>query len=176
MLMNSCSDPVTSCWSIAGAPAHEFPPAPTAAARSLRSILDPRSGRAWHLYRDFRGLSLCPSVWRDSGCKAHFILWRDRLIWCGRPGAGSHEPVYDEAIEARVLAAIDCRFRTAEEIAFSLNEVPWEISRTAERLVAKGAAELLRTDDHRMLRRASSAETEKGDTEVQVMPGTGSGR
>src|SRR2546426_1045042 len=38
--------------------------------------LDSRAGPAWEMYGTSRRPSLFPSVWRDSGCKSHFILWR----------------------------------------------------------------------------------------------------
>src|SRR5437867_10955077 len=44
--------------------------------------LDDRVGPAWRLYRDKRGLTLFPSVWRDSGCRSHFIVWHDTILMC----------------------------------------------------------------------------------------------
>jgi hypothetical protein len=44
--------------------------------------LDPRTGKAWRLRQDRFGVTLLPSVWRTSGCKSHFILWRNAVWWC----------------------------------------------------------------------------------------------
>ena len=42
--------------------------------------VDPRSGKAWRLYQDNRlGITLYPSVWRDTGCESHFIVWRGQI-------------------------------------------------------------------------------------------------
>src|SRR3954466_5762253 len=46
--------------------------------------LDRRAGKAWSFYKDKRGLSLFPSVWRDTGCGAHFILWANTIFWTDR--------------------------------------------------------------------------------------------
>jgi hypothetical protein len=56
--------------------------------------LEPRSGKAWRLYRQGDSISLFPSVWRDNGCRAHFVLWHDRLLWCGPRVQGGEEPPY----------------------------------------------------------------------------------
>lgn len=44
--------------------------------------LDRAVGPAWRLRRDSDGLSLFPSVWRTSGCRSHFVVWRSRVWWC----------------------------------------------------------------------------------------------
>lgn len=45
--------------------------------------VDPSAGQAWRLREDEGGgITLMPSVWRSSGCYAHFILWRSRVWWC----------------------------------------------------------------------------------------------
>jgi hypothetical protein len=43
--------------------------------------LDPRTGPAWRTYQTARGFTLFPSIWRESGCKSHFIIWEDRILW-----------------------------------------------------------------------------------------------
>src|SRR6185437_1486385 len=103
---------------------------------------DARAGKAWRL--DMRGgvPTLYPSVWREGGCGSHFIVWRGRILWCDRYEAGNAEPDYDAGLEARVLKALaPGTFRRAEEIASELDEIPWEVSRVARRLVRQGLAE-----------------------------------
>lgn len=115
---------------------------PDGCGETLVVNLDKRAGKAWRL--DLRGgvPTLYPSVWRDGGCGSHFIIWRGRILWCDHHTAGNVEPEYDVALEARVLAALDPReFRSAENIAWELDEIPWEVSRAARRLVSRGAAE-----------------------------------
>ena len=45
--------------------------------------LDPAAGPAWRHRVDGEQLTLMPSVWRDSGCDSHFVLWRNEIYWCG---------------------------------------------------------------------------------------------
>jgi len=55
--------------------------------------LDDRAGKAWRIYRNRgKGLTLFPSVWRDTGCGSHFIIWRDRILLFGQG-----EEVLDES-------------------------------------------------------------------------------
>jgi hypothetical protein len=45
--------------------------------------VDPDAGRAWRLREGENGdVTLMPSVWRSTGCHAHFIVWRSRISWC----------------------------------------------------------------------------------------------
>lgn len=45
--------------------------------------VDPAAGRAWRLREWGEGeVTLLPSVWRSTGCQAHFIVWRSRISWC----------------------------------------------------------------------------------------------
>jgi uncharacterized protein DUF6527 len=46
--------------------------------------LDPRTDKAWRIYRSEKGLTLFPSVWRDTGCQSHFVLWNDVISWMDR--------------------------------------------------------------------------------------------
>ncbi len=68
--------------------------------------LDDRAGKAWLLDERRGKLSLYPSVWREDGCRSHFILWSDYLIWIGRFEARNDEPAYDAALEQRALALL----------------------------------------------------------------------
>lgn len=122
---------------------------------SLLTInLDPRSGKAWRLYRRGDEITLHPSIWRDNGCEAHFVLWRNRLLWCGPRLQGGDEPPYETQLEAAVHAALTNEHRSADEIADALGEIPWEVSRVAERLVKAGKAKLKRVDGAKFFRQA----------------------
>lgn len=115
---------------------------PDGCGQTLVVNLDNRAGKAWRL--DMRGGSptLYPSVWRDGGCGSHFIVWRGRILWCDRYMEGNLEPDYDVALEAQVMKALRPNdFRHAEDIAWELDEIPWEVSRAARRLVVRGVAE-----------------------------------
>jgi hypothetical protein len=45
--------------------------------------LDSRAGPAWRVKLSEGRVSLLPSVWRDSGCGSHFIVWESEVWWCG---------------------------------------------------------------------------------------------
>src|SRR5205814_291355 len=46
--------------------------------------LDKRAGKAWRLYGDAHApVTLFPSVWRDTGCESHFIIWRGEILLFG---------------------------------------------------------------------------------------------
>jgi len=99
--------------------------------------LDIRSGKAWSLYRRQDKISLYPSVWRDSGCESHFIVWKNRIIWfdedwwiddASRDDLGNRIlPLIpeDEAIHFR-------------DVADMLDEIPWTILSGCRQLVRNG--------------------------------------
>jgi len=52
----------------------------------------PDDSPRWALTEEAGGPTLCPSVWRTSGCRSHFVLRRGEIIWCrGRNGILSTE-------------------------------------------------------------------------------------
>jgi hypothetical protein len=61
--------------------------------------LDPRTGLAWRLRIDEGGATLMPSVWRTTGCRSHFIVWRSGIWWCRFRGEDLSED--DEASSDR---------------------------------------------------------------------------
>lgn len=110
--------------------------------------VDPRAGRAWRIYRRKNGLSIFPSVWRDIGCKSHFIVWRDRILWCGWP----EDPLQrvSATIEAdRILASYRRHdtFTSFRTVADELDEVPWEVLRVSRLLVRSGVLEESNSQD-----------------------------
>jgi hypothetical protein len=112
---------------------------PDGCGEILTINLDPRAGKAWRLYREPHGTSLFPSVWRDSGCKSHFIIWRSHIYWCDY----DDEPMDDhnESLERRVAAHLQPTFRAYADIAQELDEIPWAVLVACVRLVKRGAAE-----------------------------------
>jgi hypothetical protein len=107
--------------------------------------LDPRVGPAWRLYgnRGF-GLSLFPSVRRESGCLSHFVIWRDRIFIFGR-----NEDDLDTSPQAEETTQFidDVRGRLPEtelvsfsEIAQTLDVVPWDVLMVCRRLTRMGFA------------------------------------
>jgi hypothetical protein len=99
--------------------------------------LDDRVGFPWRLYQDSRGLTLFPSVWRESGCRSHFIVWHDAVLMCG--GIWTAEEPTDQSFEERVLALIPTdRCRSFDEMAYSIGAIPWSVLATCRKLARQG--------------------------------------
>lgn len=114
---------------------------PDGCGERLTINVDERAGPAWDVFNGPKGFSLFPSVWRDSGCKSHFIVWRDVLIWCDRFEHGNREPrIADAGLEERVLMRLSSQLQSYRTIALELGEVPWDVSRACRSLVRRGMA------------------------------------
>jgi Family of unknown function (DUF6527) len=107
--------------------------------------LDPRSGPAWRFYGgDRTGISVFPSVWRTSGCRSHYVIWRDRILLFG-----ANEDYFDSASDADAqVATVDAIWKLLPDsglvsfvdIANALDAVPWDIQAVCRRLVREGSA------------------------------------
>lgn len=117
---------------------------PDGCGERLTVNLDPATGPAWRLYETERGLTLFPSVWRESGCGSHFIVWHNEIIWCDRWENPGREPPPDPLaaqLNERVLARLGADFRAFAVIAAELGEIPWEVLRACRGLVRVSLAE-----------------------------------
>lgn len=106
--------------------------------------LDARSGKAWRLYQSpSAGLTLFPSVWRDTGCESHFIIWRDKILMFGVGSGGGRSPrdsIDLETLARRVLEAWpEGSLVSYVEVADKLREIPWDIQEACKYLVNAGA-------------------------------------
>jgi Family of unknown function (DUF6527) len=110
---------------------------PCGCGEELVINLDERVGPAWHLYRDERGLTLYPSVWRESGCRSHFVIWHDALFLC--EGDWRVDEPTDPHFEERVLAHLPKdQLRSFEETAFSIGAIPWSVLAACRELARRG--------------------------------------
>lgn len=110
---------------------------PDGCGEKLTINLDQRAGPAWRFFLADGG-SLFPSVWRDTGCKSHFILWRARIYWCDRrDGLEAADP----SLIARVYAQLNTQLTDYVIIAQALEEVPWAVLSACDMLCAAGRAE-----------------------------------
>jgi hypothetical protein len=106
--------------------------------------LDERAGPAWEFYDDqINGLSVFPSIWRDTGCKSHFIVWYGR-IWLF-DGSGEDGPNIPESVQQqlfakvqRILSATPIHFR---DIARITGAVPWDVQYVCRQLARAGYAQ-----------------------------------
>lgn len=94
--------------------------------------LDQRAGKAWRIYeRNKGGLTLFPSVWRDTGCQSHFIVWRGRISLYGKWEDGdvlsAFQPDQD-ALLRKVRAAWPVQGWTHYvNVADDIDEIPWDV-------------------------------------------------
>lgn len=110
---------------------------PDGCKEQLTINLDRRAGAAWRYYRDGADVSLFPSVWRDTGCKSHFIVWRSRIYWCDHHD--ELETPMDDVVE-HVRAALTRDFVLYVDLADQLGLVPWAVLSACNRLCRQGAA------------------------------------
>jgi hypothetical protein len=88
------------------------------------------------------GVTLLPSVWRDSGCKSHFIVWHDTILWCDWHIEAEMEPEnLTPELDGRVFEVLNDQFVPFAELAQQLNVIPWEVARVCRILKARGLAE-----------------------------------
>lgn len=113
---------------------------PDGCGETLTINLDRRTGPAWKKFQRNGALTVYPSVWRESGCRAHFIIWKNRILWCGR----SEEPtaeLTDEELTTLTLAKLStARYVHYELIAEALDAIPWDVYWVCKELVRLGCA------------------------------------
>jgi hypothetical protein len=117
---------------------------PCGCGAELPVNLDRRAGPAWRVYQSSKGTSVYPSVWRDTDCKSHFIIWRDSILLLGTGDRGwwtdEAEKGEDELLQ-RVVEALSDREQSAEEISDQIPESePWDVLRCCRRLCLQGKA------------------------------------
>jgi len=100
--------------------------------------LDRRTGPAWKLYSRTSKLSLYPSYWRDSACECHFILWKNRVCWCGRYD-DDHNDYNDPGLEAEILQQVPRGdFVDYHVVADRLDEIPWDVLWCCRTMASRG--------------------------------------
>lgn len=109
--------------------------------------LDSRSGPAWRLYQERRfGLTLYPSVWRESGCRSHYIVWRNKIYLFGLYENGMEADARGDEI-SQLAEAVRKHLPLNELVAYAdiadgMDAVPWDVLMACRSLVrAKFARE-----------------------------------
>ena len=111
---------------------------PSGCGEKIVINLDPRSGPAWRLYRRQNRLTLYPSVWRETGCKSHFIIWRDKIHWCNYDEEWDDSSV-DIELEQRILQSLAPGLAVHFwELAEALDEIPWSVWLSCRKLSGEG--------------------------------------
>jgi hypothetical protein len=117
---------------------------PDGCGETISVNLDKRGGPAWKKYEQGGHLTLYPSVWKQSGCHAHFIVWKDKIIWCDihdTPRVALLTEDWIAAVLQSVSIEREVHYRTLAE---QLDAIPWDVYWACEELVRRG--ELLSID------------------------------
>ena len=102
--------------------------------------LDARAGKAWRLYKTAKaGLTLFPSVWRDTGCRSHFIIWRNHIVMCGIRQGWNDKVTFDVELLAKRLMEVwpPQGFVSYVQVADAIHEIPWDVEDACQWLVKK---------------------------------------
>lgn len=102
--------------------------------------LDERMGAAWRAYNRKGKTSLFPSVWRDTGCKSHFVLWNNVICWFDRYDIERASEL-GSGLENRVYSRLPfSKFVHFCELADALEEIPWDVLRVCKNLCSRSLA------------------------------------
>jgi hypothetical protein len=111
---------------------------PDGCGETLTINLDDRAGPAWRFYRGNGGITLFPSVWRESGCRSHFILWRSKLYWCDGEDEAQSDDFVDASLRNRVDRLLSAQPASYLQLADKLGEIPWAVLAVCRELVKLG--------------------------------------
>ena len=125
-----------------GAPRTIVMMCPDGCGETIAVNLDPRIGKAWRKYDRTGKLTIYPSVWRDTGCRAHFIVWNDQIIWCNANGSAqvNIDDSFVEAVYGKLSSETYIHF---EAIAENMGAIPWDVLWACNILVRRGNAEVV---------------------------------
>jgi hypothetical protein len=109
---------------------------PCGCGEQLTINLDSRSGPAWRFFESNGEVTLYPSVWRESGCKSHFVIWQSRIYLFGQ---NDFKRRRNKKLERRVLKQLaDGQPRHFADLANALDELPWSVLLACENLASDG--------------------------------------
>jgi len=115
---------------------------PDGCGEAITLNLDPRTDKAWRIYKSKKGLTLFPSVWRDTGCQSHFVVWNDSIYWVDVIEMEAEEETQEKRrLEERVCAVLKPdAFTDFVQIADALEEIPWAVLDACRHLVKQRRA------------------------------------
>lgn len=108
--------------------------------------LDPAAGKAWRIYKhEKHGITIFPSIWRDTACQAHYIIWRNRfdLFSFDSDEFGEAEDYMSEmaVLSPRVLEQLSTsNYRSFVDVADQIDVIPWDVLRACRTLCNAGLA------------------------------------
>jgi hypothetical protein len=112
---------------------------PDGCGDKLAINLDGRTAKAWRFFRKRNQVSIFPSVWRDTGCGSHFIVWNHHIVWCDIPGSERSVNVEDEAeLRRKLMQVATVEWEHYTELAQAIDEVPWDVNWACRLLSSRG--------------------------------------
>lgn len=108
--------------------------------------LDSRAGPAWRIYQSpHLGITIYPSVWRDTGCEAHFIVWRNMILLLGDWDDTEYDRFWDDKALNELRGAVLVHLPIEKlvhfvDIADELGELPWDVLKACRELVKRKLA------------------------------------
>jgi hypothetical protein len=86
--------------------------------------LDQRAGPAWRLHEK-EGISIYPSIWRETGCESHFVIWRNRIWW----GFEWDDEFVSPELEVQVIRLLDEAELPLDALAIAtrIDAEPWTV-------------------------------------------------
>jgi hypothetical protein len=109
---------------------------PCGCGDQLTINLDSRSGPAWRFVERNGEVTLYPSVWRESGCKSHFVVWRNQIYLFGQ---NDFDRRRHPKLESRVYKQLsDGQAQHFADLADALDELPWSVLVACENLARDG--------------------------------------
>jgi len=112
--------------------------------------IDPNAGPAWKMYLvkgNENNFTIYPSVWRDTGCGSHFIVWKGKIL---NMGYDLKVDIEQELLE-KVFTTLKKQFQHYEEISTIINENPWSVLWACQKLTRQGLAMLKGKDSFAIL-------------------------
>jgi hypothetical protein len=115
---------------------------PCGCGEELPVNLDPDFSDAWRLYGDAEtGFSLFPSVWRTTGCKSHFVVWRNQIFLFDKYDYETEGARPTESLKSKVKGGLKRGSLTSfADLAEVLKEIPWDVLAACRALVREGTA------------------------------------
>jgi hypothetical protein len=114
---------------------------PDGCGETITLNVDRGAGPAWRFYQVADRLTIYPSVWRESGCRSHFIVWNSQILWCDNDYFTPWDDKNLISIVLKTLPLPSEPFRHYEDVAEELDANPWEVLWACKAIQREGNAE-----------------------------------
>lgn len=116
---------------------------PCGCGAELPINLDRRAGKAWRLFKHGqRALSVYPSVWRDTDCESHFIIWRGNILLFGEREEDFEAAALSDELQPLTQAVLERMpprgLVSYADLADALQSDPWDVLDACRGLCRRG--------------------------------------